>query len=114
MFMLQVMENNDCTRLSSESLSGDEVDMQGKDLFHSLVFQSQLNEFSLKSHDPDKDKEITEDLKLGAQFSSHDSAYIAYVKYGGTHGFNVRKQHRKTNKVGFVTRVTYCCSKEGH
>ncbi|PQQ17441.1 protein FAR1-RELATED SEQUENCE 5-like isoform X1 [Prunus yedoensis var. nudiflora] len=69
-----VMENNDCTRLSSESLSGDEVDLQ------------------------DKDKEITEDLKLGAEFSSHESAYIAYVKYGGTHGFNVRKQHRKTNK----------------
>ncbi|KAL6285645.1 hypothetical protein ACE6H2_010035 [Prunus campanulata] len=108
------MENNDCKRLSSESLSGDEVDLQGKDLFHSLVCQSHINECSLKSHDPDKDKEITEDLKLGAEFSSHESAYIAYVKYGGTHGFNVRKQHRKTNKVGFVTRVTYCCSKEGH
>ncbi|XP_050135189.1 protein FAR1-RELATED SEQUENCE 5-like isoform X1 [Malus sylvestris] len=95
------MEKNDSTRLSSESLSGEEVDLQG-------------NGSSLRSNDPDKVEEMTEDLKLGIEFSSHESAYVAYVKYGAKHGFDVRKHHRKTNKMGLVSRVTYVCSKQGH
>lgn len=77
--------------LSSESLSGDEGDLQGKDLFRSLDFQSQMNECSLKSHDPDKD--ITEDLMNSFpipweyfpsnQFCEANGAYVLSTEHQG-------------------------------
>ncbi|KAM5576773.1 protein FAR1-RELATED SEQUENCE 5-like [Rosa sericea] len=48
------------------------------------------------------------------EFSSDESAYKAYAKYGGKSGFNVRKQRKKRNNKGLVVRLLYCCSKEGY
>ncbi|ESQ47734.1 hypothetical protein EUTSA_v10021958mg, partial [Eutrema salsugineum] len=46
------------------------------------------------------------------EFSSDETAHMAYKNYGGKHGFNIRKQRRKT-KNGKVVRLLYVCSKEG-
>ncbi|KAM1837617.1 hypothetical protein ACFX14_019405 [Malus domestica] len=51
---------------------------------------------------------------LGREFSSCDSAYKFYVDYGGKSGFNVHKLHQTKNKMNLVSRVSYCCSKEGY
>ena len=49
------------------------------------------------------------------EFSSDETAYIAYSKYASNHGFNVRKQRRakKRKEDGKVARFLYVCSKEG-
>ncbi|KAK4854546.1 hypothetical protein QYF36_025676 [Acer negundo] len=108
------MENQDSTRLNSEPLNGEEVYLQGMDHCHSLTCQSQNQDCSLESPRPNKGKEIVEELKLGMEFNSEESAYRAYVKFGGENGFNVRKHHMKKNKMGLIIRVSYCCSKYGH
>ncbi|KAK2660888.1 hypothetical protein Ddye_007421 [Dipteronia dyeriana] len=108
------MENKDSTRINSEALYGEEVDLQGTDHCHSSTCQSQNQDYSLESLRPNKGKDKVEELKLGMEFNSDESAYRAYVKFGGENGFNVRKHHRKKNKVGLITRVSYCCSKQGH
>ncbi|KAI9191856.1 hypothetical protein LWI28_014571 [Acer negundo] len=108
------MENQDFTRLNSESLNGEEVDLQCTDHYHSPTCQSQNQDCSLESPRPNKGKEIVEELKLGMKFNSEERAYRAYVKFGGENGFNVRKHHRKKNKMGLITRVSYCCSKQGY
>ncbi|KAM1613025.1 hypothetical protein ACFX14_001621 [Malus domestica] len=51
---------------------------------------------------------------LGREFSSCDNAYKFYVDYGRKSGFNVRKHHQTKNKMNLVSRVSYCCSKEGY
>ncbi|KAK4853511.1 hypothetical protein QYF36_010310 [Acer negundo] len=108
------MENQDFTRLNSKPLNGEEVDLQGTDHCHSPTCQSQNQDCSLESPRPNKGKEIVEELKLGMKFNSEESAYRAYVKFGGENSFNVRKHHRKKNKMGLITRVSYCCSKQGY
>ncbi|CAF2140477.1 BnaA02g18540D [Brassica napus] len=45
-------------------------------------------------------------------FSSDESAYKAYRKYGGNHGFDVRRQ-RTAKKNNKLVRMVYVCSKEG-
>ncbi|KAK0588860.1 hypothetical protein LWI29_006310 [Acer saccharum] len=99
------MENHDSTRLNSQPLNGEEVNLQGTDRCHSPTCQSQNQDCYLESPRPNKGKEIVEELKLGMEFNSDKSAYRAYVKFGGENRFNVRKHHRKKNKVGLITRV---------
>ncbi|XP_024178689.1 protein FAR1-RELATED SEQUENCE 5-like [Rosa chinensis] len=86
-------------------VSEDEVDVQPEE-----TFQSRSNDSFLNSNE---DKEKKEELYIGMEFSSDESAYRAYAKYGGKSGFNVRKQRRTRNKKGLVVRLVYCCSKEG-
>ncbi|XP_024196151.1 protein FAR1-RELATED SEQUENCE 5-like [Rosa chinensis] len=87
-------------------VSEDEVDVQPEE-----TFQSRSNDSFLNSNE---DKEKKEELYIGMEFSSDESAYRAYAKYGGKSGFNVRKQRRTRNKKGLVVRLVYCCSKEGY
>uniref|UniRef100_A0A0D2ZVX2 Uncharacterized protein n=1 Tax=Brassica oleracea var. oleracea TaxID=109376 RepID=A0A0D2ZVX2_BRAOL len=49
---------------------------------------------------------------IGMDFSSDESAYKAYRKYGGNHGFDVRRQ-RTAKKNNKLVRMVYVCSKEG-
>ncbi|ESQ47733.1 hypothetical protein EUTSA_v10022007mg, partial [Eutrema salsugineum] len=59
-----------------------------------------------------KETEKKDELCIGMEFSSDETAHMAYKNYGGKHGFNIRKQRRKT-KNGKVVRLLYVCSKEG-
>uniref|UniRef100_A0A0D3AAJ8 FAR1 domain-containing protein n=1 Tax=Brassica oleracea var. oleracea TaxID=109376 RepID=A0A0D3AAJ8_BRAOL len=47
---------------------------------------------------------------IGMDFSSDESAYKAYRKYGGNHGFDVRRQ-RTAKKNNKLVRMVYVCSK---
>ncbi|XP_033136342.1 protein FAR1-RELATED SEQUENCE 5-like [Brassica rapa] len=49
------------------------------------------------------------------EFSSDETAHIAYCKYACNHGFNVRKQRRtkKKKEDNKAARILYVCSKEG-
>lgn len=57
--------------------------------------------------------EKKDELCIGMEFSSDETAYIVYKQYGGNHGFNVRKQ-RRTKKKEKVIRLLYVCSKQGY
>ncbi|KAF3563726.1 hypothetical protein DY000_02016884 [Brassica cretica] len=61
------------------------------------------------------ENEKKDELCIGMEFSSDETAYIAYSKYASNHGFNVRKQRRakKRKEDGKVARFLYVCSKEG-
>ncbi|KAK9284913.1 hypothetical protein L1049_024094 [Liquidambar formosana] len=87
---------------------GCKVDLPDED--HSPVPTSN-SPSKFTNHDNQK---IIEEPKLGMEFSSDESAYKFYVSCGKKFGFNVRKHHRTTNAKGFVTRATFCCSKEGY
>ncbi|KAF3512695.1 hypothetical protein F2Q69_00009095 [Brassica cretica] len=52
------------------------------------------------------------ELCIGMDFSSDESAYKAYRKYGGSHGFDVRRQQtvEKNNKL---VRMVYVLLKRG-
>ncbi|XP_023633375.1 protein FAR1-RELATED SEQUENCE 5 [Capsella rubella] len=63
--------------------------------------------------EPNKENEKKDELCTEMEFSSDEAAYIAYKKYGGSHGFNVRKQRRKKIKEK-VVRLLYVCSKQGY
>ncbi|XP_018487978.2 protein FAR1-RELATED SEQUENCE 5-like [Raphanus sativus] len=52
------------------------------------------------------------ELFVGMDFSSDESAYKAYRKYGGDHGFNIRRQ-RTVKRNNKLVRMVYVCSKEG-
>ncbi|KAJ4876033.1 hypothetical protein Rs2_41051 [Raphanus sativus] len=52
------------------------------------------------------------ELCIGMDFSSDESAYKAYRKYGSSHGFDVRRQ-RTAKKNNKLVRMVYVCSKEG-
>ncbi|KAK9931765.1 hypothetical protein M0R45_019029 [Rubus argutus] len=84
------LPSEDGVDLSSE----DDGDVQGKE-------------------DDGENKEKTEELCNGMEFSSDESAYKAYAKYGGKNGFNVRKQKRNRNKNDVIVKLFYCCSKQG-
>ncbi|CAH8276612.1 unnamed protein product [Arabidopsis lyrata] len=73
------------------------------------------NEDSVQTEDVDvveanNENDKKYELYLGMEFSSDESAYKAYRKYGANHGFDVRKQRGKDKKL---KRVAYICSKEG-
>lgn len=61
------------------------------------------------------ENEKKDELCIGMEFSSEDTAHMAYSKYAGNHGFNVRKQRRTKKKKDDekVARILYVCSKEG-
>ena len=60
------------------------------------------------------ENEKKDELCIGMEFSSEDTAHMAYSKYAGNHGFNVRKQMRTKKKEDEkVARILYVCSKEG-
>ncbi|KAJ4867393.1 FAR1 DNA binding domain protein [Raphanus sativus] len=61
------------------------------------------------------ENEKKDELCIGMEFSSDEAAYIAYCKYAGNHGFNVRKQRRtkKKKEDDKAVRILYVCSKEG-
>ncbi|KAG7585878.1 Zinc finger PMZ-type, partial [Arabidopsis thaliana x Arabidopsis arenosa] len=60
-----------------------------------------------------KENEKQDELCIGMEFSSDETAHTAYKQYGGNHGFNVRKQ-RRTKKQEKIVRLVYVCSKEGY
>ncbi|XP_010445346.1 PREDICTED: protein FAR1-RELATED SEQUENCE 5-like [Camelina sativa] len=60
-----------------------------------------------------KESELKDELCIGMEFSSDETAHTTYQKYGGSHGFDVRKQ-RRTIKKEKVVRLRYVCSKEGY
>ncbi|XP_010513339.1 PREDICTED: protein FAR1-RELATED SEQUENCE 5-like [Camelina sativa] len=62
--------------------------------------------------EPNTKNEKKDELCIGMEFSSNESAHKAYEKFGGVHGFDVRKQRRKI-KNNKVVRLLYVCSKEG-
>ncbi|CAE6011084.1 unnamed protein product [Arabidopsis arenosa] len=59
-----------------------------------------------------KTEEKKDELCIGMEFSSDETAHKAYKRFAGEHGFNVRKQRRK-KKNDKVVRLLYVCSKEG-
>ncbi|CAH8262131.1 unnamed protein product [Arabidopsis lyrata] len=59
------------------------------------------------------DNEKKDEIYIGMEFSSDEIAHITYKKYGGNHGFNVRKQRRMKKKEK-VVRLLYVCSKQGY
>ncbi|XP_010507064.1 PREDICTED: protein FAR1-RELATED SEQUENCE 3-like [Camelina sativa] len=59
------------------------------------------------------ESELKDELCIGMEFSSDETAHTTYQKYGGSHGFDVRKQQR-TIKKEKVVRLRYVCSKEGY
>ncbi|KAL6290824.1 hypothetical protein ACE6H2_008334 [Prunus campanulata] len=105
------MEIQEFPRLSNMLSSDVNVDLQGEDKSDPFTHFSPTND--LDELNKNNQEKIEDDL-LSREFSSHESAYKFYVQYGGERGFSVRKQHWRKNKLGIVTRVTYCCSKEGH
>uniref|UniRef100_A0A0D3AAX7 FAR1 domain-containing protein n=1 Tax=Brassica oleracea var. oleracea TaxID=109376 RepID=A0A0D3AAX7_BRAOL len=75
------------------------------------------NEEHLQTKDVDaleanNENQKSYELCIGMEFSSDESAYKAYRKYGGNHGFDVKRQ-RTSRKNQKLVRVVYVCSKEG-
>lgn len=64
------------------------------------------------SFEANKEKEKKDELYIGMEFSSDESAHIAYKQYGGNHGFNVRKQ-RRTEKKREGSKASLCLRKKG-
>ncbi|XP_059630857.1 protein FAR1-RELATED SEQUENCE 5-like [Cornus florida] len=98
------MEEMDYVSLSSEPPNSCEADMQVDD-----HFPSSTNECSSKAENQEKKDEP----ELGMEFSSNEGAYKFYLNYGGKLGFKVRRNHQRKNAKGLISRVTFCCSKEG-
>ena len=100
------MENNECIEASDDKLN-----------LENMTHNSSPAPALLLEYGPhvmcDADKGIIEGPKLGKEFGCYESAYQWYTEYGRTVGFDVRKNLTKTNSKGIVTRVIYCCSKEG-
>ena len=57
-------------------------------------------------------KHFSGTVLIGMKFSSNESAYKAYRKYGGNYGFDVRRQ-RTSRKNQKLVKIVYVCSKEG-
>lgn len=72
----------------------------------------QLDTEDIDVLEADNVNEKKDELYVGMEFSSEDTAHMAYSKYAGNHGFNIRKQ-RRTKKNEKVVRILYVCSNEG-
>ncbi|XP_050379523.1 protein FAR1-RELATED SEQUENCE 5-like [Argentina anserina] len=99
------MEDLGCTEASSDKLNSENVNYK-----HSPTQEFQRDEPSTKGVE---DKELRDEIELGREFDSYDSAHQWYVEYGKRVGFDVRIHLKMRNTKGIVRRVTYCCSKEG-
>ncbi|XP_059658738.1 protein FAR1-RELATED SEQUENCE 5-like [Cornus florida] len=96
------MQEMDYIGLSSEPSNSCEVDMEDD-------CPSPPNECSSKKEIQQKKDEP----ELGMEFSSDEGAYQFYLNYGSKLGFDVRRNHHRKNRNGIITRVTFCCLKEG-
>ncbi|EOA19148.1 hypothetical protein CARUB_v10007820mg [Capsella rubella] len=128
-----VDQNESRLQVSGEPgfLSQKQFEFQPEEIYDSISEdEASVNEFKEKEEDdiaikegyvkteeistlqPNTENKKKNELCIGMEFSSNETAYDAYKKFGGEHGFNVRKQRRK-KKNNEVVRLLYVCSKEG-
>ncbi|KAF3611573.1 hypothetical protein DY000_02047089 [Brassica cretica] len=106
--LIEFLVDEDDTSLS-DSESEEEYEIVNK--------EDQLETEGVDALEANNENERRDELCIGMEFSSDETAHKAYCKYADSHGFNVRKQRRtKRNKEDEdekVARILYVCSKEG-
>ena len=95
--------SGDLTLINQESVEifveEDDISLGESEEDYELANKEDLLETEdIDALEANNENEKKDELCIGMEFSSEDTAHMAYSKYAGNHGFNVRKQRRTKKK----------------